>query len=179
MQISAGTDTPPVGLDALFADTFTASEGAEEGAMVGGLVRGLLATTPEGERRVFVAHEGGLPLAAALFTRLHFADPAPVVFLLSPMAVATARQGQGLGQALLRKALADLRAEGAEAAITYGDPAFYGRVGFHPLTVDQAPPPQPLSLPQGWIGESLTGAPLPALRGPSRCAPALDDPAFW
>ena len=56
---------------------------------------------------------------------------------------------------------------------------YYARVGFHPIRVEDAAPPQPLSQPEGWLGQSLTDAPLLPLVGPSRCAPALNDPAYW
>ena len=102
-----------------------------------------------------------------------------MVFLLSPMAVATRWQGHGLGQRLLTHALASLREAGVDVAITYGDPAFYGKVGFEPLSQSIARPPLPLSQPEGWIGQSLTKEPLAALSGTSICVAALNDPSFW
>ncbi|KUF09914.1 GNAT family N-acetyltransferase [Pseudoponticoccus marisrubri] len=175
--------TAPAGhttaLKDLFTRTFTASEGADEGALIGTLVQGLLADTPPADLRVFAVPDGEEAAAAVLFTRLRYAGDPRRVMLLSPMAVAPDRQGQGLGQALLTEALARLRAEGFEGAITYGDPAFYGKLGFRPLSPQMAPPPHPLSQPEGWIGQSLTDTPLTPLQGPATCAPALDDPAYW
>jgi predicted N-acetyltransferase YhbS len=164
---------------ALVSTTFAASEGAAEGALLGDLVRALLRDTAEDDLRVFAVQEDGRILAAAVFTRLAYSDDARSVFLLSPMAVAPDRQGRGIGQRLLRHALTALGAAGVDVAITYGDPAFYGRVGFRPLAEGTAPPPLPLSRPEGWIGQSLTGAALTPLRGRASCAAALDDPAFW
>jgi predicted N-acetyltransferase YhbS len=163
----------------LFRRTFTASEGAEEGAAVGGLARDLLATTPEEDLRVFAAeHEKALG-GCILFTRLAYPNDARTVFLLSPVAVAPEVQGRGVGQRLISDALDALRAEGAEVAVTYGDLRFYGRVGFVPVTAEQVAPPQPLGQPEGWLAQSLTEAPLAPLKGPARCAPGLDDPAYW
>jgi len=179
MQMTLDPNPRPDTLAPFFAAVFTASEGAEEGAAIGALVRGLLTTTPEAETRVFTARAGDDLVGAVLFTRLHYAHDPRRVWLLSPMAVATQSQGQGIGQRLIRQALDHLRAEGADVALTYGDPAFYGRVGFAPVSAADAPPPQPLSMPQGWIGQALDGAPLTPLKGRARCAPALDDPAFW
>lgn len=66
--------------------------------------------------------------------------------------------------------------------LTYGDPAFYGRLGFRPLDPRETAPPFPLSMPQGWLGRlpggEASGA-LPPLRGTSRCAAPLADPALW
>lgn len=180
MEIAAIPATPNPALSAMFAAVFAASEGPAEGAAIGQLVDGLLATTPKDEIDVFCAHDDtGTLIGGVLFTRLHYPQDPRHVVLLSPMAVVPDRQGTGVGRALIRHALDQLARSGAEIAITYGDPAFYGKTGFEPITTDQAQPPHALSMPHGWIGRSLTSAPFTALTGPSRCAPALDDPAFW
>lgn len=163
----------------LFATTFTASEGPDEGGLIGELVHDLLATTPTDDIRVFCAEDKGIVIGAAIFTRLTYPADPHIVFLLSPMAVAPDRQRQGIGQALLRHALKALRSEGIHIACTYGDPDFYGRVGFRPITEDQARAPLPLSLPHGWIGLSLTGGQMPTLQGPSTCVSALNRSDIW
>jgi putative acetyltransferase len=99
--------------------------------------------------------------------------------MMAPVAVATERQGKGIGQRLIAHGLDALRQEGVDIAVTYGDPAFYGRVGFNPVSEADLPAPQPLNQPQGWIAQSLTDAPLTPLRGPARCVAAFDDPALW
>lgn len=93
--------------------------------------------------------------------------------------MATAHQGKGIGQRLIAHGLDAFRQEGVEIAVTYGDPAFYGRIGFKPVAEADLPAPQPLNHPQGWIAQSLTDAPLTPLRGPARCVAAFDDPALW
>lgn len=163
----------------LFVAAFTASEGPKEGALVGDLVRGLLTETPAQDIRVFCAEVAGNPIGAAIFTRLTYPEDPHIVFLLSPMAVASESQGQGIGQALLTQALEMLRSEGIQIAITYGDPAFYGRVGFRPLREEHARAPLPLSLPHGWIGKSLTEEQMPDLHGPSICVSALNRSDVW
>lgn len=165
---------------ALFAAVFAASEGAEEGRLIGALARDLIATTPAADLRIFTARDAaGLLLGCILFTRMHYAGEARQVFLLSPVAVATAQQGRGIGQALIRHGLDALKAEGVDVALTYGDPAYYGRTGFRPVTEAEVAAPCPLQMPQGWLGQSLTAAPLAPLKGPVRCAQALADPGFW
>jgi predicted N-acetyltransferase YhbS len=163
----------------LFAATFSASEGAEEGRLIGGLARDLLATTPTEELRVFLALDGGRVTGAIVFTPLVFQGDPRRVMLLAPVAVANDRQGQGIGQALIAHGLDRLHDEGVDVAMTYGDPAFYGRVGFRPVSQEEARPPFPLSQPHGWLAQALDGGPLAPLNGPSRCAGALSDPAFW
>lgn len=179
LRLGPGTARHAELLIALFSATFTASEGAREGALIAGLVRDLLRRTPPADMQVFCTLEAGEVLACAIFTPLTYAEDAQRVALLSPMAVTPARQRQGLGQALLTHALAELRQEGVDVAITYGDPAFYGRLGFAVMTEAQARAPLPLSLPHGWLGQVLqTGGP-PCLRGPSRCVPALNRADIW
>jgi predicted N-acetyltransferase YhbS len=164
---------------ALFAATFTASEGPEEGALVGGLARRLITETPARDLRVVTAWEDGTPVGGLFFTRLTYPNDPRRVFLMAPVAVATAHQGKGIGQRLIARGLDLLRQEGVDIAVTYGDPAFYGRAGFKPVTEADLPAPQPLNLPQGWIAQSLTDAPLTSLPGPARCVAAFDDPALW
>jgi putative acetyltransferase len=163
----------------LFTASFTASEGAEEGARIGGLVRDLLHRTPAKDIRLFRAEDEETPMGAALFTRLTYAEDPHLVFVLSPMAVRPGRQRQGVGRSLLLHALKALRSEGIQVVITYGDPNYYRQVGFQPIAEDQARAPLPLSLPHGWIGQSLTGEPMPVLKGPSTCVAALHRPDIW
>lgn len=163
----------------LFRASFTASEGADEGALIGALAHRLVTETPASDLRVFTAWEDDALLGSILFTRLTYEGDPRIVFMMAPVAVATARQGQGIGQRLIAFGLDALRKEGVDIAVTYGDPAFYGRAGFMPVSEADVPAPQPLQHPQGWIAQSLTEAPLTPLRGPVRCVAAFDDPAFW
>ncbi|HEY8615708.1 N-acetyltransferase [Phenylobacterium sp.] len=49
---------------------------------------------------------------------------------LGPVSVRPERQRRGIGQALVRAALEDLRLRGAAGCVLLGDPAYYGRFGF-------------------------------------------------
>ena len=166
-------------LAALFESSFAASEGVEEGALIGALVRRLIVETRAEDLRVVTAWEDGTLVGGIFFTRLTYAGDPRTVFMMAPVAVATAHQRKGIGQRLIAHGLDVLRKEGVDIAVTYGDPAFYGRVGFKAVSVADLPAPQPLNLPQGWIAQSLTEAPLTPLRGPAQCVAAFDDPALW
>ena len=63
-------------------------------------------------------------------------DP-PVAFRvlgLAPIAVAPARQRQGVGSALMEEALQDLRQEGVGAVVLLGHTDYYPRFGFRPAS---------------------------------------------
>jgi putative acetyltransferase len=49
---------------------------------------------------------------------------------LGPVSVRPDRQRLGVGQALIRAALQDLRSQGAAGCVLLGDPAYYHRFGF-------------------------------------------------
>ena len=180
MEIAAEGPDRAEEIAALFAAVFTASEGAEEGRLSGALARDLIATTPTDDLRIFTARDAaGRLFGCILFTRMAYAGETRQVFVLAPVAVATAAQGRGIGQALIRHGLDVLQVEGVDVALTYGDPAYYGRTGFRPITEAEVAAPYPLQFPHGWLGQSLTSAALAPLRGPVRCAPALADHRFW
>lgn len=50
---------------------------------------------------------------------------------LGPVSVWPSRQGQGIGSQLIRAGLAELCHLGANGCVVLGEPAFYGRFGFH------------------------------------------------
>jgi putative acetyltransferase len=54
------------------------------------------------------------------------------VLVLSPLSVTPSRQGQGIGAALLRAAVAEADRLGAPVVVLEGDPGFYGRHGWSP-----------------------------------------------
>jgi len=179
MEVSTEYEAHAAAIGALFTSTFTASEGADEGALIGQLASRLMAETPARDVRVFTAWDRGDLVGAILFSRLIYTGDRRTVFVLGPVAVATDRQNQGIGQRLISHGIAMLRKEGVKIAVTYGDPGFYRRVGFKAISQDDFPAPFPLQHPEGWLGQSLNDAPLTPLKGPAHCVPAFNDPAFW
>lgn len=163
----------------LFQSVFAASEGDEEGKLIGTLASDLLKTTPSEDIAVFVASEDDTLLACAIFSRLFFGRDPRRVFILSPMAVHAAYQSKGIGQALLTFGLDALAKNSGDVAVTYGDPNYYRKVGFQPITEEFLQAPRRLQQPEGWLAKSLKPtAPLPFAERP-RCAPALDDELYW
>ncbi|MCA0940748.1 N-acetyltransferase [Salipiger pacificus] len=71
---------------------------------------------------------------------------------LGPISVAPERQRSGVGTALMRAALAEVRASHAPGVVLVGNPAFYGHFGFRQapgLQLDGIPPEVLLALPFG------------------------------
>jgi putative acetyltransferase len=179
MQFLVNPKKKDLELQSLFKASFTASEGAEEGDRISNLVARLLSETASNDIQVVAAEVDGRLWAAGIFTRLLFDQDERVVFILSPLAVATEHQRKGLGQALLRYSFSVLRNAKVDLVLTYGDPSFYSKVGFQPVSEKSAAPPFALTYPHGWLGQSLTSKPWSTLTGSSSCVSALKDPIYW
>ena len=162
------------GVRRLFEDTFPAGEAALVAELAHDLAQQADGSTITG----IVAEDDQSIVACAVFSRMTYAQ-GTAVFILSPMAVHPSLQGQGIGQNVIRQGIDALIAAGGEVLVTYGDPAFYSKVGFELTTTDCLPAPFELSHPEGWIAQSLTGETLPVLTGPVGCVGPLDKAELW
>ncbi|MDD1779921.1 N-acetyltransferase [Enterovibrio sp. ZSDZ35] len=165
-------------IKALFQNTFTDSEGEAEGKMVSELAYEALTTTENQDVYGFVAMDGETLAGSIVFTRLTPANGASA-FLLSPVAVATSYQKQGVGSTLINVALDVLKNEGVELVFTYGDPNYYGRVGFQQVSEDVVKAPCKLSFPEGWLGQSLVSDEVSTIEGETGCVAAMNKPEIW
>ncbi|GAA5217416.1 GNAT family N-acetyltransferase [Corallincola platygyrae] len=163
---------------ALFKAVFSASEGETEGALIGGLAKDMFDKTPPDKLFNFVAEHKRQIVGSIFFSQLDFGDDS-LAYILSPVAIHTDFQGQGIGQALIRYGLDVLKENGTEWVLTYGDPNFYCKVGFEPVSDKKIVPPVPLSYPHGWLGQSLTETAITNVSGACRCVEALSDPIYW
>lgn len=164
-------------IENLFVDAFTDSEGPEEGKIIGELVANMIRKTPSNDLIGFVMIEDGL-VGAVFFSR--FVLPVnKKAYILSPMAIATSLQRQGLGQQLINHGIDALEEESVEILLTYGDPHYYGRFGFETISEQIIESPQPLSFPHGWLAQSLSNEPLVEMPGETRCISALDNAVYW
>lgn len=165
-------------LTSLFRSTFGSSEGEEEGLLIGDLADKLSAAIDDRDVISFGAIQSEALLGAIFFTRLRFDDDS-LVYMLAPVAVSTAHQRTGVGQALIKFGLNALVRQGATVAITYGDPAYYGKVGFEPVSESVIRAPMALSMPGGWLGQSLTGMPIQIRHERPQCVEAFRNSAYW
>ena len=108
------------------------------------LVRALLAETAGVVALVGIVDSA--LVGHAVFTTCSLAGRPERVALLGPLAVAPARQRQGIGSALVRAGLQRLENAGTAQVHVLGDPAYYSRFGFAPD--DRVTPPY--ALPAAW-----------------------------
>ena len=162
----------------VFLRSFAASEGAQEAQSVVHLVNALLDEAAEDDTLVYVAQIQGQVVGAILWSWLRYPNGRGVR-LLSPVAVHPDVQGRGVGQGLIRYGVDQLRAAGVGMAVTYGDPQFYGKVGFTALNEEEVAGPYPLSMPFGWLGQRLTTGALDGLSGRPICVMTFAQPELW
>ena len=162
----------------LFTSVFTSSEGEKEGKLIGNLASGLSSNIDNHDIICLGTYENESLIGAIFFTRLRFNDSIRV-YILAPVAVSTEHQGKGVGQALITHGLNELKNRAVNVVITYGDPSFYSKVGFQPLPESVIQAPLKLSMPEGWLGQSLTGDPIPSINERPSCVKQLNDPVYW
>ena len=162
----------------LFTSVFTSSEGEKEGRLIGILASKLSSGTDNEEIICCGTYEEESIIGAIFFTSLQFNQDIQV-YMLAPVAVSTKYQGKGVGQALINYGLNELKNRSVAVAITYGDPSFYSRVGFQTLSENVIQAPLKLSMPEGWLGQSLTGEQIPTINERPKCVKEFNNPAYW
>ncbi len=162
----------------LFTRVFTDSEGKEEGELIGNLALELQQTTAAEDIYGFVVKDGAKIVGCIFFTRITFDTPVNA-FILAPVAIATEYQKQGLGQRLIQFGMDYLKERQVELLLTYGDPNFYSKVGFKPVTEAVAKAPFTLSFPHGWLAQNLTGDSVEPMAGRASCVKALNNKRYW
>jgi len=165
-------------VEQLFTCAFTSSEGEKEGKLIGNLSSQLASHIDNRDIICFGVYENQTLVGSIFFTRLQFGIDIQV-YLLAPVAISTEYQGKGVGQSLINYGLNELKRRSADVAVTYGDPAFYSKVGFQALSENVIQAPQALSMPSGWLGQSLTGVPIPSIDERPVCVKEFDDPVYW
>lgn len=162
----------------LFTSVFTLTEGEKEGRRIGNLASQLSSAIDNQEIIGLGAYNEESIIGSIFFTRLRFKE-AIQVYMLAPVAVRTEHQGKGVGQALIKYGLNELKNRSVAVAITYGDPAFYSKVGFFALSENVIQAPLKLSMPEGWLGQSLTVEPIMAINERPACVKEFNDPVYW
>jgi len=113
-----------------------------------------------------------------IFTTCGVVGKTEKLALLGPLAVAPARQRQGIGDAIVREGFRRVEGAGASEVYVLGDPAYYRRFGFEPSFGVTPPYPLPEEWRGAWQSLSLRGD-APRLRG-ELCVPQpWRQPALW
>lgn len=125
-----------------------------------------------------VAGDGGDVNGHGAFNHCGIVGAVGKVALLGPLAVAPARQGRGIGGALIRDGLRRLGEAGVQRVFVLGDPGYYGRFGFA-AEADVTPPyPLPEEWREAWQSISL-GQAAPAKPGMLSVPTPWRQPALW
>lgn len=77
-----------------------------------------------------VAEQDGAVVGHVAVSPVAVSDGSTGWFGLGPISVLPARQGQGVGAALMRAAIDALCSQQAHGCVLLGEPAYYGRFGF-------------------------------------------------
>ncbi len=121
-----------------------------------------------------VAELGGEVVGHVLFSPVTLDNAAaPSLLGLAPLAVTPAKQGKGIGAALVREGLGACRDLGVGAVVLLGHPGYYPRFGFEPA------PPRGLQFAgypdcEAFFVIELASGALANLKGEIRFDPAFD-----
>lgn len=163
----------------LFTQTFTDSDGKKEGEVLRSIVLKLAQNMDDQEIICLGAEEDSALVGAIFFSPLKYQKGDVSVYLLSPVAVATTKQRLGIGKRLIEFGLNELRSRQVEVVMTYGDPTFYSKIGFQKVSESQLSAPYPLSIPDGWLGQSLCDTKMPYLTDRPSCCDAFQRAEVW
>jgi putative acetyltransferase len=163
---------------ALYTEVFSSSESEEEGKIIGNLVSKLIKKTEQHDLVGFVASSNDRIVGCIFFSRLVVPNNS-TAFMLSPVAIASEEQGKGIGQQLINHGLGYLKSIDINLVFTYGDPNYYSKVGFKPISESIVSAPFKLSQPEGWLAQSLDGSTINSAQGSSQCVEAFNNQAYW
>ena len=178
VKVKALDNTAAQDAAGVFQRAFTAAEGEAEGTRIATLVKQLCSSLGGKDVVCFGAFQNGELVGSIFFTRLHFRTDRRIV-MLAPVAVDTGHQQQGIGKTLITRGLEIMRDQGEAVAVTYGDPGYYGMLGFEPLSERVIKAPLTMTMPEGWLGQSLTAGPIPVITEKPSCVSAFNNPAYW
>lgn len=109
------------------------------------------------------AHQGGAFVGTVRLWNIA-AGTAGAALLLGPIAIAPELQGQGVGQTLMRRALAEAQWRGHKAVVLVGDAPYYARFGFSRAPVQGLVLPGPVEI-ERFLGLELAPGALKDAHG--------------
>ena len=163
---------------ALFRSVFELSEGKDEGSLIEGLALKLSSEIDHHAIICLGAYLKDKLIGSIFLTQLMFKENV-LVYMLAPVAVNTEYQNEGIGTSLINYGIKELKFRATDFVVTYGDPAFYSKVGFESLSEKVVRAPLSLSMPWGWLGQSLNERPIPVINDRPKCVEQFNDPLLW
>jgi len=100
-------------------------------------------------------------------------------YILAPLAVKPGYQKRRIGSKLVESGTEQLSGMGVDILFVYGDPDYYGRVGFNADAAARYIPPYRLDYPFGWQGIILTQQDTGTTPVNISCVASLCDPKLW
>ncbi len=159
-------------------DLHFAAFDASENETVARLALDLLDDTSSPPTLSLVAESDGAVVGHVAFSPVGLAGDASFSgFLLGPLGVLPAVQGQGIGSQLVREGMQML--SDADVLFVYGDPAYYGRFGFSAEAAAGLTAPYPLEFDFGWLALQRKPPGADSPRGEVTCVDALNNPLLW
>lgn len=127
-----------------------------------------------------VAETDGVVVGHAAFSPVSIEGSAALMgYILAPLGVRPAFQRRGIGAELVRSGQQLLTQTGVHILFVYGDPGYYGSLGFGAEPADRYMPPYRLRYPFGWQAIVLNRFSIESTSRKVRCVASLCDPVLW
>ena len=135
-------------------------------------------TTPE--TITLVAETGGKIVGHIAFTPVSAkASKNWLGYILAPLGVEPEHQRYGVGKKLVESGIARIKEKAANILFVYGDPDYYGKLGFSASAAKEYLPPYKLQYPFGWQAIVLNGGGANENAVELYCVESLCDPTLW
>ncbi len=176
MEIRAAGQSDKLALQNLYHKAFPDNEGG----MVGRLAVSLLAEKTNSITESLVMDDGGDIKGHIAFSPVYVTGHEDFrAYILSPLAVRSDCQGQGIGSSLIDYGKRLLSNGGAHFVLVYGDPDYYGRFGFQAEAASRLIPPYPLEYPFGWQSLELNRYEIRGETVEIECVASLNNSVYW
>ena len=117
-------------------------------------------------------------IGSVFLTKLDYLENIKI-YLLSPVGVHPSHQNKKIGTKIINFAFEYLRSQNIDYLVTYGDPKYYTKFDFTPITVDTLPAPFALSQPQGWLLKKIDNKDLPVIKSTPKCVTPFNNQGLW
>ena len=100
-------------------------------------------------------------------------------YILSPLAVSSNNQKQGIGTKIVNFGINELIKKGVHVLLVYGDPGYYKRFGFNEGIGKSFVPQYTLKYPFGWLGIKLNSYAASISPIEFKCIDGLNKQELW